>query len=395
MKATRAAFGWPPDEPFHVPEEAEAHLRLARVRGARLESEWSSLLRGYLKAHPDLAAQFEEAVAGRLPERWEMDVPVFRPKDGPVATRNASGKVLNALAKRVPTLMGGSADLAPSTKTLIGESTAFSPADRAGRNLHFGVRENAMAAALNGMALHGGVIPYGASFLIFSDYARPSIRLSALMQAHVIYVFTHDSISVGEDGPTHEPVEQLTSLRLIPGLLVLRPADANETAAAWRTALTWKGPVLMALTRQNLPVLDPDAYPVGQGFSHGAYVLEEAPGDEPEIVLVASGSEVHLILEAKQRLEAEGVRARAVSMPSWELFDAQPEEYRRAVLPPGVPKLAVEAGSPRGWRDYVGIEGDVIGLDRFGASAPGSLVMEKLGFTVDNVLAHSRALLKK
>jgi transketolase len=393
-KATHAAFGWPPDELFHVPEEAEAHLRLARVRGARLEGEWTSLVEAYRKAHPDLAAQFEEALAGRLPERWEMEVPLFRPGDGPIATRNASGKVLNALAKRVPTLIGGSADLAPSTKTLLAGSGAFSASDRTGRNFHFGIREHAMAAALNGMALHGGVIPYGSSFLIFSDYCRPAIRLSALMQAHVIYVFTHDSIAVGEDGPTHEPIEQLMSLRLIPGLLVLRPADANETAAAWRTALTWKGPVLMALSRQNLPILDPDVYPVGQGFSHGAYVLEEASGGDPEIVLVASGSEVHLILEAKQRLQAEGVRARAVSMPSWELFDGQPEEYRKAVLPPGVPKVAVEAGSPRGWRDYVGTEGEVIGLDRFGASAPGSLVMEKLGFTVDNVLAHCRALLK-
>ena len=301
---------------------------------------------------------------------------------------------MNALAKRVPELAGGSADLNPSTKTALSGAGDFDFGQHSGRNLHFGVREHAMGAMVNGMALHGGLIPYGATFLIFSDYMKPALRLACLMNVHSIFVYTHDSIALGEDGPTHQPVEQLVGLRAIPRMTVLRPADANETAAAWKVAISRKGPVCLALTRQKLPVLDAKQYKISEGVPRGAYVLAEAEG-KADLVLIATGSEVHLALAARERLAKDKVRARVVSMPSWELFDEQPSEYRAQVLPAGVPRLAIEAGAKLGWCKYVGDHGDVIGLERFGASAPGEVVLEKLGFSVENVVSRAMKLLGK
>jgi transketolase len=319
-------------------------------------------------------------------------VPTFDAGGAAVATRSASGKVLNALAARVPTMIGGSADLGGSNKSEIDGAPSFGIDGPSGRNLHFGVREHAMGAIVNGMALHGGVVPYGATFLIFSDYMRPSIRLAALMNTHSIFVFTHDSIGLGEDGPTHQPVEQLASLRAMPGLTVLRPADANETAAAWKVALERRGPTALALTRQNLPVLDATA--AHEGVPRGAYVVAGAD-TPPAVVIVATGSEVHLALDARDLLAAAGIAARVVSMPSWELFREQPEAYRIFTIPAGVPRVAVEAGCTQGWRDLIGERGEVIGLDRFGASAPGEVAMEKLGFTAARVASVARALVDR
>jgi transketolase len=312
-----------------------------------------------------------------------------------MATRVASGRVLNAVAPTLSTLVGGSADLATSNNTLLRGAGEFSPDNRAGRNLYFGVREHGMAAILNGMAFHGGVIPYGATFLIFSDYMRPAIRLAALSELSVIYVFTHDSLGLGEDGPTHQPIEHLAALRAIPHLTVIRPADANETVVAWRVALTQsRGPVALVLTRQNLPIFDRTQMAAADGLEQGAYILLDAAEGPPEIILIASGSEVSLAVEAQQQLAQQGLRVRVVSMPSWELFDDQPQAYRDAVLPPAVSmRLAIEAGVPLGWRDYVGPGGNIIGLTRFGASAPGPVVMEKLGFNVANVVARALKLL--
>jgi len=394
-RATREKLGWPLEEWFRVPEEATAHARERADLGRALHQSWNTALQRYRDAYPEAAAELERVMRGELPDGWADALPSFTPDDGPVATRNAGGDVLNALAGRLPELLGGSADLAPSTKTLIEDGGDFAAADRTGRNLRFGVREHAMMAAVNGMALHGGVIPYGSTFLIFSDYARPAIRLGALMGVKALYVFTHDSIGLGEDGPTHQPVSQLLALRGIPGLVTVRPADANETVAAWRFALGHDGPVAMALSRQKLPVLDADPRAVAEGVARGAYVLVEAEGGEPALVLAATGSEVALVREAAARLAERGVPACVVSMPSWELFDAQDAAYRERVLPRAVPALAVEAGSPRGWRDYVGDRGAVLGLTRFGASAPGEEVMARLGFTVDNVVEHALALLER
>ncbi len=393
LRATKQALGWPLEPPFYIPDEALAHFRRALERGARHEAEWQARLEAYSREHPDLAAELKRMLRGELPEGWGVDLPVFSPKDGPIATRAASGRAMNALARRLPNFTGGSADLAPSTKTTLIGYGDFGLDEACGRNLHFGVREHAMGAIVNGMALHGGLIPYAATFLVFSDYMRPALRLAALMQAHAVFIFTHDSIALGEDGPTHQPVEHLMSLRAIPGLTVLRPADANETAAAWRVAIEWRGPVALALTRQNLPVLDAGRYPISDGLPRGAYILAEAEGGKPDIVLIGTGSEVHLALAAQEQLSKRDVRARVVSMPSWELFDEQPAEYRMQVLPPDVPKLAIEAGIARGWRDYVGEHGDIIGLDRFGASAPGKVVMEKLGFTAEHVAERALSLL--
>jgi transketolase len=391
-RTTKAAAGWPLEPPFVVPDEARAHMRQALERGVGQQKEWEALLAAYAQAHPELAASFLRTIKGERPDGWDAGIPAFKASDPPVATRSVSGKIINALAKTLPTLAGGSADLAPSNNTLISGSPDFSREHREGRNLRFGVREQAMAAAVNGMALHGGVIPYGATFLIFSDYCRASLRLAALMKVPSIFVFTHDSVGVGEDGPTHQPVEQLMSLRVIPGLLVLRPADASETAEAWRLVLTLKRPAVLALTRQNLPILDPEKYPIRQGVPKGAYILAEAKGSKPDVVLVATGSEVQLALGARAKLFEQGVKARVVSMPSWLLFDEQPEAYRTEVLPPDVPTLAVEAGSTRGWRDYAD---DVLGLDHFGASAPGSEVFKQFGFTVENVVDRALNLLRK
>ncbi|MFZ5586075.1 MAG: transketolase [Thermodesulfobacteriota bacterium] len=391
--ATRQCFNWPA-EAFHVPPAALAHLRRARENGRAAEDEWQALLARYMETHAEDGRTYAQWLKGQLPAGWQDALPVFSAADKPVATRAASGQVLNALAPVVQNLVGGSADLAPSTKTVIkgsGDLRGLGP--DCGRNAHFGVREHAMGAVVNGMALHGGLIPYGATFFVFSDFMRPALRLAALMQTKAIFVFTHDSLGVGEDGPTHQPVEQLMSLRLMPNLAVVRPADANETAAAWALALARKGPTALVLSRQNLPILDPRAYPIAQGVARGGYVLSEESG-ALKLVLIATGSEVSLALSAQARLAALGVGARVVSLPCWEVFAEQPKAYRDQVLPPAVKaRLAIEAGASLGWERWVGDSGAIIGVDRFGASAPGGKVMAEYGFSVDNVVAQAQALL--
>lgn len=396
MAATRAAFDWP-EETFHIPAEVAGHMGQAKEKGAADEAAWTAVLNQRLNGDPDKGRDLKLAVENRLPADWVSAAPVFGPDDGPLATRAASGKVLNALAARLPGMIGGSADLAPSNKTEIAGSTDFVVGgSAAGRNIRFGVRELGMSAIVNGMALHGGLIPYGGTFLIFSDYARPALRLAALMETDSIFVFTHDSIGVGEDGPTHQPVEHLASLRAIPGLTVLRPADANETSAAWQVAVERKGPAILALTRQKLPVIDPAEFPavadVQSGVGRGAYCLT-CTDRTPELILLATGSEVSLALEAQKRLAVQGIVTRLVSMPSWEIFAEQDQDYRDQVLPPAVgARLAIEAGSSMGWDRWVGDEGRIIALDRFGASAPGGELMKQFGFTVENVVARAKEL---
>jgi transketolase len=395
VRQTKEALGWVTTRPFHLPEEASNHFLESMARGLEAEAEWTSLLERYREAQPDMAARFERVVAGDLPSDLGESIPTFEVAEGPVATRSASGKVMNALASKLPhSLAGGSADLGPSTKTLLIGYGDFGFSQDCSHNVHFGVREHAMGAIVNGMALHGGIIPYGATFLIFSDYMRPALRLSALMSVHSIFVFTHDSVGLGEDGPTHQPVEHLMSLRAMPGMTVIRPADANETALAWRIAIEGNGPVSLALTRQNLPILDTGTYAVKEGVRRGAYILAEPSSSDPDLVIIATGSEVHLALKAREELAKGGVAARVVSMPSWEIFEKQAAEYRVKVLPPGVPKVAVEAGSTLGWHKWVGDSGAVVGLDRFGASAPGKIALERLGFNVENVVERSLRLLK-
>jgi transketolase len=384
-RATKEKLGWPLSPPFHVPAEVTAHCRTVAARGADAQREWSARLYGFGKKHRELAAGFEAARAERFPKKWKESLPVFG-GDKPLATRVASGRVINALAGTLPALIGGSADLAGSNNARIDGSPVFGIEKDEGRNLCFGVREHAMGAIVNGMALHGGVTPYGATFFIFSDYLRPAIRLAALMQAPSTFVFTHDSVGVGEDGPTHQPVEQLMSLRAIPGLAVWRPADANETAAAWACALETRGPRVLVLSRQALPVLEGDRERIHAGVAKGAYVVADAGTGKPAVVLIATGSEVHLAMAARTALAARGVEARVVSMPSWDRFRAQSPRYRASVLPRSARKVAIEAGATLGWREWVGDRGAVIGLDRFGASAPGPVVMEKLGFNVEHVV---------
>ncbi len=395
LRLTKEGLGWPLDRPFHLPEEALDHFRLALSRGREQEQQWQKLLDGYARVHPDLAVEWRRFLNGTLPDGWDQAIPTFQPADGPLATRSASGKVLNAVAGKLPLLIGGSADLAPSNNTHLKEYGAFSRG-KADRNIHFGVREHAMGAVLNGMAL-SGLTPYGGTFLIFSDYMRPSMRLAALMEQQVIYVLTHDSIGLGEDGPTHQPIEHLASLRAIPHMTVIRPADANETAWAWRMALEQKdGPVCLVLTRQKLPVMDRSRYASAEGTARGGYILADAESGHPDIVILASGSEVSIALEAYEQLKKEGVAARVVSMPDAKRFDRQTEDYRKAVLPPAVKaRIAVEAGVSQGWDKYVGEAGGIIGIDRFGASAPGKVNMEKFGFTAGNIVDRTRALLKR
>lgn len=390
VRLTKEALGWPTGNPFHVPVEALAHFREALPRGAAKHAAWNSRFETYRMEFPAEAAEFERRISGELPDGWDRDLPSF---DAPLATREAGGKVMNAIAAAVPELMGGSADLAPSTKTLISGSGDFGPTDRSGRNMRFGVREHAMGAVVNGMAYHGGFVPYGSTFLIFSDYMRPPIRLAALGGLHVIHVFTHDSVGVGEDGPTHQPVEQIASLRAIPGAVVMRPADANETVASWRVAMRHrKGPVLLALSRQKLPLLDPAKYPqLASGVAMGGYVLEDVA--VPEAVIVASGSEVHLALEARQDLAGYGIAVRVVSMPSTDLFEQQTREYRDSVIPPAIPVVSIEAGVTLGWRTYLGAGSSALGIDRFGASAPGDAVLAELGMTVGAVTDAVRSAL--
>jgi transketolase len=390
VAATKKFFGFPEDQSFYLPAEAVANWRKAAERGAAKESDWTKLFAGYAAANPELAAEFERTQKGVLKAGWEKTIPSFAPgKDE--ATRSASGAILNAIAEVVPELVGGAADLSSSTKTIFKPGGNFHE-DPAGRNIFFGVREFGMSAAVNGIAAHGGLIPFGSTFFVFSDYAKPAMRLAALMQIHSLFIFTHDSIAVGEDGPTHEPIEQLLGLRAIPGMTDFRPADANETAAAWRLALERSGPSFFALSRQNLPVIDPAAHEIYAGVSKGAYVLEDAA--KPQVVLIGTGSEVWPCLAAAKLLSADGIAARVVSFPSCKLFDEQSAEYKASVLPAGVPKLAVEAGATAGWWKYTGLDGDVIGLDRFGASAPGPKVMAELGFSAENVAARAKKLVK-
>ena len=392
---TKKNLGWEWEEPFHIPEEALEVFRKAVPRGSEQEAQWSKLFEAYSKEYPELAKEWAMFMERNLPAGWDEDVPVFTPDDTD-ATRNISGKVLNAVASHIPNLMGGSADLAPSTKTNLNDYDSISAENHSGRNIHFGVREHAMGAIVNGMTLHKGVIPYGATFLVFSDYMRPSLRMAAIMEIPSIFVFTHDSIGVGEDGPTHQPVEHMAALRVIPNLVAIRPADANETAAAWRVALESKDrPVTLALTRQKLPVLDQTKFPPASGLAKGAYILSDPEDGAPDIILIATGSEVNITLEAAEQLKAKGIKPRVVSMPSWELFDDQDEAYRDEVLPPSVTaRIAIEAGSTQGWHRYVGSAGDVIGLDHFGASAPGGTVYEKFGFTVENIVKKALALVE-
>jgi transketolase len=397
LRLTKENLGWPTELPFLIPDQALAHFRQALERGRVWEAEWQARFRAYAAEYPDLAEEWHTTMAGELPAGWDADLPTFGAEDGPLATRVASGKVLNAIAPHLPTLMGGSADLAPSCKTYLNGYGDFSAENRAGRNLHFGVREHAMGGILSGMALHGGVIPYGSTFLVFSDYMRPSIRMAAMMKLPVIYVFTHDSIGIGEDGPTHQPVEQLAALRAIPHLTVIRPADAAETVVAWRVALEHReGPVALLFTRQRLPVLDRAALAPADRLVRGAYVLADVEVGQPDVILIATGSEVHVALAARERLAEQGVRARVVSMPSWEIFEQQPQSYREEVLPPEVTaRLAIEAGVPQGWCRYVGDRGDVIGIKRFGASAPYKVLREKHGFTAENVAARALEIVER
>jgi transketolase len=386
---TKEVYGWPSPEPFHVPTEALEHWRLAKERGVNLQAEWMRRFAEYAKTFPSEAKELGRRWHGDLPAGWERAIPEFDAANGNVASRAASGTVLNGIATAVPELIGGSADLTGSNLTNIKGSEVFSPSQRGGRNFHFGIREHGMGSVMNGMALHGGVIPYGGTFLVFADYMRPAIRLAALMKQQVIYVFTHDSIGLGEDGPTHQPVEHLTSLRCIPNLTVLRPADASETAEAWRAAVKHRtGPVALVLTRQKLPFIDRTTHGAAGGVAKGAYVLSDAPeGTRLDAVIIATGSEVEVALKAQALLAADGVSTRVVSMPSMEFFAAQPREYQESVLPAGVRRVAVEAAHPMSWHRWVGTDGAVVGIDGFGASAPYQTLYKEYGITPAAVAA--------
>ncbi|HLZ63618.1 MAG TPA: transketolase [Ktedonosporobacter sp.] len=389
---TKRNLGWPSEEPFYVPEEALAFYRQAIERGAAEEQAWQQQYQAYTAAYPDLAAQLEQELSGELPEGWDRAIPTFKAGEA-LASRAAAGQTINAIAPNLPSLIGGSADLAPSTSTNMKGLGDFGP-EESGRNMHFGIREHAMGSILNGMALYGGLIPFGATFLIFSEYMRPPIRLAALMGLKTIYVYTHDSIGVGEDGPTHQPIEQLASLRSIPNLTVIRPGDANETAEAWRTAITYQGPVALVLTRQALPTLDRSIMASASNVAKGGYVLSDSEGT-PQVILIATGSELSLAVDSAQKLRQDGIAVRVVSMPSWELFDKQSAAYKEAVLPKQVrARIAIEAASPMGWERYVGLEGDTVTLNHYGASAPAKTLFQQFGFTVENVVAKAKSLLQ-
>ena len=410
VRRTKQKLAWSIEPDFLIPDEALMHFRTAVERGMDAESAWNERMAAYARTYPELAAELQRSLLDELPPGWDADIPVFSPDGKGIASRMASGKVLNAIAPRLPMLVGGSADLDPSTHTALRGLGDFNPASDTGddtqgsagggwsylgRNLHFGVREHAMGAIVNGLAAHGAFVPYGSTFLIFSDYMRPPIRLAALMGLHVVHVFTHDSIALGEDGSTHQPVEQLANLRAIPNLIAIRPGDANETAVAWRVALeTRDRPVVLVLSRQDMPTLDRSRFAAADGLRRGAYVLSDAPNGQPQLILIASGSEVGLIVGAAERLQGQGVAVRCVSMPSWELFESLPQAERDAVLPPSVgARLAVELGVAQGWDRYTGAQGSMLGVERFGASAPGDVMLREYGFTVDNVCARAKALL--
>ena len=395
IKLTKEKLGWPSQEPFFVPDEALAHWREAKARGETARRKWIDAFGAFKKAAPSDAAEFDRRMAGKAPAGWDKALPVFTKDNGSVASRAAFGAALNATADALPELMGGSADLTPSNNTSVKAWKNFTPQDRAGRYMHYGIREHGMGAIMNGMAIHGGIVPYGGTFLIFSDYMRPAIRLAAFMKQRAIYIFTHDSIGLGEDGPTHQPIEQLSALRAIPNLTVLRPADAAETAVAWKTAVEHEGgPVALVLTRQKLAFIDREAgLGAATGVARGAYVLDDVQkGAKPAVVLISSGSEVGLMMKAKAKLAEGGVAARVVSMASMELFESQPASYQDSVLPPGVPRVAMEAGHPMSWYRWVGTTGTVLGISRFGASAPYERIYTELGITVDAVVAAAMKL---
>jgi len=411
VRLTKQNLGWPTEPPFYIPEPVRSHFLQAQQHGAQAEIEWNQKLIAYAQPYPELASELQDLMQGELASGWDAAIPFFPADSKGMATRVASGKIMNTIVPYLPALIGGSADLDPSTHTALTGYGDFEPANLiagsrqgsdsggwsyAGRNLHFGVREHAMGSIINGLATHGGMLPFGATFLVFSDYLRPSIRLAALMKLQVIYVFTHDSIALGEDGATHQPIEQLASLRAIPHLIVIRPADANETAIAWRVAITSRDrPVALILARQAVATLDRTQYAAAEQLRHGGYILAEAASGKPELILIASGSEVALIVAAQQVLLKQNIQVRIVSMPSWELFENQTPAYRDAVLPPAIgARLAVEAGVSQGWHRYVGLRGDVLAVDRFGASAPGEIVLREYGFTVDNICQRALALLK-
>jgi transketolase len=395
IKLVKKFFGFDPEKSFDVPAEVLEYYHKAGEKGIAKEEKWNKLFSDYKAKFPELAAEYERASSGKLPEGWKDLLPVFKGSDPKMATRLASGKVLNAIAGKLPNLIGGAADLAPSTETNLKEYFSFTSENRNGRNFHFGIREHAMGAALNGMALTKGVIPFGATFLMFSEYMRPTIRLAAIMKINPLFVYTHDSIGLGEDGTTHQPVEQLASLRSIPNITLIRPADANETSHAWRVALEHKGgPVILVFTRQGLPILDQDKYGKASELEKGAYILSEA-SKNPDLILMATGSEVALILDAQAKLESEGISTRVVSMPSWELFEKQDAAYKEKVLPKANRKrLAVEMASPMGWHKYTTDEGDMLGMTTFGESAPAEELYKVFGFTVENVVKRAKALLK-
>ncbi|MCR8657866.1 transketolase [Paenibacillus endoradicis] len=394
-KLTKEAYGWEAEEAFFVPAEVTSHFAEVKLAGEKANAVWNEMFAAYKAANPELAQQFETAISSALPENWDADLPTYTTADSAVSTRIASGKAINGLAKNVPNLVGGSADLESSTMTHMDNQAQFGPADYSGRNIYFGVREFGMAAAMNGISLHSGLKVYGGTFFVFTDYLRPAVRLSALMKLPVVYVLTHDSIAVGEDGPTHEPIEQLASIRIIPGLTVLRPADANETSAAWAYAVeNTSAPVALVLTRQNLPILPGTVEGVRENLKKGAYVVSDAANGTPVAQIIATGSEVQLAVAAQKALAEEGIQVRVISMPSWDLFDKQSKEYKDSVILPEVKaRLAVEMAHPMGWHKYVGDQGDIIAIDTFGASAPGDRVIKEYGFTVENVVSKVKALL--
>jgi len=397
VRLTREHLGWPYEEPFVVPPEVLSHFSQAKERGSHQQQEWEEKLEAYRRAYPEEAQQLDEDLSGDLPERWDQDlVSLFKETEKPISTREASGIVMNTIAQKLHAFTGGSADLAPSTKTILKDRGHYGFEEYSGHNMHFGVREHAMGAIANGMSLHGGIIPYTGTFLIFYDYMRPPVRLAALMGIRVIYIFTHDSIGLGEDGPTHQPIEQLMGLRGVPNLVTIRPADATETVEAWKEAMERRhGPTAIILSRQNLPVLDRTTLAPASGVHHGGYVLWEA-ATSPDVILIGTGSEVHIALEAGKLLQDKGIKARVVSLPSWELFDAQPSDYRNGVLPDRIrARISIEASSPIGWERYTGLDGVTIGISRFGASAPGKVIYDKLELTAQHMVDEALRLVKE
>lgn len=398
VRLTKQCLGWPYEKPFTIPPQALAHLRQSQERGRLQQQEWQARLETYRQAYPNEARQLEEDWSGDLPAGWDRDLPgLFKTGDKPIATREASGRVMNGIGKKVHSFMGGSADLSPSTKTLLRDHGHYGFEEHDDRNTHFGVREHAMGAIANGMSLHGGVIPYTGTFLVFYDYMRPPVRLAALMGLRVVFIFTHDSVGLGEDGPTHQPIEQLMGLRAVPNLVTIRPADATETVEAWRIAMERRhGPTALILSRQNLPVLDRTELAPAGGVRRGGYILWQAAGATPDVILMGTGSEVHIALEAGKLLHHKGLAARVVSLPSWELFDAQPPEYHHGVLPPNIrARVSIEAATPLGWERYTGLDGVTIGVPRFGVSAPAAVIYEKLGLTAQRVVDESLRLVQR